>query len=149
MSFIVPALKVLSMNFFLSTPPSPLPSFPRSLHHSPPLQFATIETIVTSVSDEFPKYLRKHKPLFTLVCCVSFFILGFPMITEVWTPPRWRRGVAVNRRREFLSVCVCDRTGCTCCSWWTRLQPPTLWSSLPSSSWWGYLTFTVSQTDAD
>ncbi|GAA6218978.1 sodium- and chloride-dependent glycine transporter 2 isoform X1 [Lates japonicus] len=44
--------------------------------------FATIETIVTSVSDEFPKYLRKHKPLFTLVCCVSFFILGFPMITE-------------------------------------------------------------------
>ncbi|KAK7881583.1 hypothetical protein WMY93_029992 [Mugilogobius chulae] len=44
--------------------------------------FATIETIVTSVSDEFPKYLRKHKPLFTLVCCVAFFILGFPMITE-------------------------------------------------------------------
>ncbi|XP_041918174.1 sodium- and chloride-dependent glycine transporter 2 isoform X1 [Alosa sapidissima] len=44
--------------------------------------FATIETIVTSVSDEFPKYLRKHKPLFTLVCCVCFFFLGFPMITE-------------------------------------------------------------------
>ncbi|KAF3686739.1 Sodium- and chloride-dependent glycine transporter 2 [Channa argus] len=44
--------------------------------------FATIETIVTSVSDEFPKYLRKHKPIFTLVCCVCFFILGFPMITE-------------------------------------------------------------------
>uniref|UniRef100_A0A8C1IBI2 Transporter n=1 Tax=Cyprinus carpio TaxID=7962 RepID=A0A8C1IBI2_CYPCA len=33
--------------------------------------FATIETIVTSVSDEFPKYLRKHKPLFTLVCLKS------------------------------------------------------------------------------
>ncbi|XP_066556629.1 sodium- and chloride-dependent glycine transporter 2 [Amia ocellicauda] len=44
--------------------------------------FATIETIVTSVSDEFPKYLRTHKPLFTLVCCIAFFILGFPMITE-------------------------------------------------------------------
>ncbi|MGH0139755.1 UNVERIFIED_CONTAM: hypothetical protein FKN15_069983 [Acipenser sinensis] len=44
--------------------------------------FATIETIVTSVSDEFPKYLRKHKPIFTLVCCISFFVLGFPMITE-------------------------------------------------------------------
>ncbi|XP_071771487.1 sodium- and chloride-dependent glycine transporter 2 [Centroberyx gerrardi] len=44
--------------------------------------FATIETIVTSVSDEFPKYLRKNKPLFTLVCCACFFILGFPMITE-------------------------------------------------------------------
>lgn len=50
---------------------------------SSPSQFATIETIVTSVSDEYPKYLRKHKPIFTLVCCVSFFILGFPMITEV------------------------------------------------------------------
>ncbi|XP_077568553.1 sodium- and chloride-dependent glycine transporter 2 isoform X4 [Stigmatopora nigra] len=44
--------------------------------------FATIETIVTSVSDEFPKYLRKHKPIFTLVCCFCFFFLGFPMITE-------------------------------------------------------------------
>lgn len=53
----------------------------------PFLQFATIETIVTSVADEFPKYLRKHKPLFTLVCCVSFYILGFPMITEVRNIP--------------------------------------------------------------
>uniref|UniRef100_A0A8D2IXD5 Transporter n=1 Tax=Varanus komodoensis TaxID=61221 RepID=A0A8D2IXD5_VARKO len=44
--------------------------------------FATIETIVTSVSDEFPKYLRTHKPLFTLVCCAAFFIMGFPMITQ-------------------------------------------------------------------
>ncbi|XP_036442721.1 sodium- and chloride-dependent glycine transporter 2 [Colossoma macropomum] len=44
--------------------------------------FATIETIVTSVADEFPKYLRKHKAIFTLVCCVSFYVLGFPMITE-------------------------------------------------------------------
>ncbi|XP_039605172.1 sodium- and chloride-dependent glycine transporter 2 isoform X2 [Polypterus senegalus] len=44
--------------------------------------FATIETIVTSVADEFPKYLRTHKTVFTLVCCISFFILGFPMITE-------------------------------------------------------------------
>ncbi|XP_067301321.1 sodium- and chloride-dependent glycine transporter 2 isoform X1 [Pseudorasbora parva] len=44
--------------------------------------FATIETIVTSVSDEFPNYLRKHKPQFTLICCLAFFVLGFPMITE-------------------------------------------------------------------
>ncbi|NWX89561.1 SC6A5 protein, partial [Nothoprocta pentlandii] len=44
--------------------------------------FATIETIVTSVSDEFPKYLRTHKALFTLGCCISFFIMGFPMITQ-------------------------------------------------------------------
>ncbi|KAI4830184.1 hypothetical protein KUCAC02_001834, partial [Chaenocephalus aceratus] len=44
--------------------------------------FATIETIVTSVSDEFPKYLRKNKPLFTLIFCAIFFVCGFPMITE-------------------------------------------------------------------
>ncbi|XP_063800228.1 sodium- and chloride-dependent glycine transporter 2 [Pseudophryne corroboree] len=44
--------------------------------------FATIETIVTSVSDEFPKYLRTHKAIFTLVCCLAFFIMGFPMITQ-------------------------------------------------------------------
>ncbi|KAF3832988.1 hypothetical protein F7725_026653, partial [Dissostichus mawsoni] len=46
------------------------------------LSFATIETIVTSVSDEFPKYLRKNKPLFTLIFCAIFFVCGFPMITE-------------------------------------------------------------------
>lgn len=46
-------------------------------------QFATIETIVTSISDEFPKYLRTHKPVFTLGCCICFFIMGFPMITQV------------------------------------------------------------------
>uniref|UniRef100_H0W6Y1 Transporter n=1 Tax=Cavia porcellus TaxID=10141 RepID=H0W6Y1_CAVPO len=45
--------------------------------------FATIETIVTSISDEFPKYLRTHKPVFTLGCCICFFIMGFPMITQV------------------------------------------------------------------
>ncbi|XP_044126399.1 sodium- and chloride-dependent glycine transporter 2 [Bufo gargarizans] len=44
--------------------------------------FATIETIVTSVTDEFPKYLRTHKAIFTLICCISFFIMGFPMITQ-------------------------------------------------------------------
>ena len=53
------------------------------------LQFATIETIVTSISDEFPKYLRTHKPVFTLGCCVCFFIMGFPMITQVRALRAW------------------------------------------------------------
>eukprot|EP00062_Callorhinchus_milii_P003799 gi/632941470/ref/XP_007885882.1/ PREDICTED: sodium- and chloride-dependent glycine transporter 2 [Callorhinchus milii] len=44
--------------------------------------FATIETIVTSVVDEFPGYLRAKKPLFTLGCCVFFFFLGIPMVTR-------------------------------------------------------------------
>lgn len=53
-------------------------------------QFATIETIVTSISDEFPKYLRTHKPVFTLGCCICFFIMGFPMITQVsWDEGGW------------------------------------------------------------
>lgn len=92
--FIIHVIKQQKIDFFLPySLYSPFFShFPPFLHliflspsflPLPLLQFATIETIVTSVSDEFPKYLRKHKPLFTLVCCVSFFILGFPMITEV------------------------------------------------------------------
>ncbi|GCC25443.1 sodium- and chloride-dependent glycine transporter 2 isoform X1 [Chiloscyllium punctatum] len=44
--------------------------------------FATLETIVTSVVDEFPGYLRPKKPLFTLVCCVVFFFMGIPMVTQ-------------------------------------------------------------------
>lgn len=135
-------------------------------------QFATIETIVTSVSDEFPKYLRKHKPLFTLACCISFFILGFPMITEVWRkltstfswiflkqshphPQVWnehvRGGKAWWKSGECAAyscnACVLNRTGCTCCSWWTRLQPLTRWSLLPFLSWLEFHTFMVSQTD--
>lgn len=76
--------------YFLKETLSPIP-FP---------QFATIETIVTSVSDEFPKYLRKHKALFTLACCISFFILGFPMITEVWR----KHTSAFSLREIFLQL---------------------------------------------
>uniref|UniRef100_A0A8C7XNC2 Transporter n=1 Tax=Oryzias sinensis TaxID=183150 RepID=A0A8C7XNC2_9TELE len=52
--------------------------------------FATIETIVTSVSDEFPKYLRKHKPVFTLICgeglyCVVLLQNGMYMLQLVDT----------------------------------------------------------------
>lgn len=138
-------------------------------------QFATIETIVTSVSDEFPKYLRKHKALFTLACCISFFILGFPMITEVWRkhtstfssreivlqlsedmkkkisslPSGEKRGRTVeNVNLGLICVCVLNRMGCTCCNWWTRLPPPTRWSLLPFSSWWESHTFMVSQSDS-
>ncbi|RXM31740.1 Sodium- and chloride-dependent glycine transporter 2 [Acipenser ruthenus] len=71
--------------------------------------FATIETIVTSVSDEFPKYLRKHKPIFTLVCCISFFVLGFPMITErlklVCSPqPDWGPFLMKHRGERYKNM---------------------------------------------
>uniref|UniRef100_UPI00358FC89F sodium- and chloride-dependent glycine transporter 2 n=1 Tax=Myxine glutinosa TaxID=7769 RepID=UPI00358FC89F len=44
--------------------------------------FATLETIITSVSDEFPHLLRPKKPLVTLVACAFMFLLGFPMVME-------------------------------------------------------------------
>lgn len=62
-------------------------------------QFATIETIVTSVADEFPKYLRTHKPLFTLGCCICFFIMGFPMITQVKT---------LSSEHKYVEMCMCN-----------------------------------------
>uniref|UniRef100_A0A8C4PZ60 Transporter n=1 Tax=Eptatretus burgeri TaxID=7764 RepID=A0A8C4PZ60_EPTBU len=44
--------------------------------------FATLETIITSVSDEFPHLLRPKKPLVTLVACAIMFLLGLPMVME-------------------------------------------------------------------
>lgn len=83
------------------------------------LQFATIETIVTSVSDEFPKYLRTHKALFTLGCCVAFFIMGFPMITQVMAehpclppvPLCWLLSSCTSCRRfSWILLCVTLKT---------------------------------------
>lgn len=68
-----------------------------------PFQFATIETIVTSISDEFPKYLRTHKPVFTLGCCICFFIMGFPMITQVSCPVG--TGLGVGQVGGLMAVC--------------------------------------------
>eukprot|EP00794_Sanderia_malayensis_P018934 gene18934-20839_t len=45
-------------------------------------QFAMFEAVITGLTDEYPKHLRKHKALFTgLVCCICF-ILGLPMVTQ-------------------------------------------------------------------
>lgn len=58
-------------------------------------------------------------------------------------------GAEENVKRRLISgiFCVLNRTGCTCCSWWTRLQPLTRWSLLPFLSWWEFHTFMVSQSD--
>jgi solute carrier family 6 amino acid transporter-like protein 5/7/9/14 len=45
-------------------------------------EFATLETIITSIVDSFPK-LRKRKSLVVLVLCVSSFLLGLPYCTRV------------------------------------------------------------------
>lgn len=66
---------------------------------------------MTSVSDEFPKYLRKHKALFTLACCISFFILGFPMITEVWAKNTHLMSVRNDSRGSHLSGSIFQQDG--------------------------------------
>ncbi|XP_071086745.1 sodium- and chloride-dependent glycine transporter 2-like [Haliotis cracherodii] len=45
-------------------------------------QFVMMETVISGISDVFPKYLRKHKALFTLFCCLIGFLLGLPQVTK-------------------------------------------------------------------
>ena len=47
------------------------------------LQFAFIEVVLSSLTDEYPKYLRKHKELATLVMCAIAFLLGIPTTLQV------------------------------------------------------------------
>nr|CAB3266320.1 sodium- and chloride-dependent glycine transporter 2 [Phallusia mammillata] len=44
--------------------------------------FATLETIVTSLTDAFPAQLRHRKSLLTLCVCFVLFLLGIPMVTQ-------------------------------------------------------------------
>lgn len=45
-------------------------------------QFAMMETVISAISDIFPRYLRKHKTPFTLVVCIIGFLLGIPLCTQ-------------------------------------------------------------------
>ncbi|XP_059149600.1 LOW QUALITY PROTEIN: sodium-dependent proline transporter-like [Physella acuta] len=45
-------------------------------------QFGMYETVISGISDVFPKYLRKHKTTFTLVMCLIGFLLGIPQCTH-------------------------------------------------------------------
>lgn len=45
-------------------------------------QFAMMETVISSIIDEFPTYLRKRKQWVTISCCIICFILGIPMVTS-------------------------------------------------------------------
>lgn len=49
------------------------------------LQFAMVECVVTGLSDEYPKYLRRYKPFFLIGACVFMFLLAIPMCAEVCT----------------------------------------------------------------
>ncbi|XP_078602717.1 sodium- and chloride-dependent glycine transporter 1-like isoform X1 [Branchiostoma floridae x Branchiostoma japonicum] len=45
-------------------------------------QFAIIQTIVTSIIDEFPERLMSKRMLVTGLVCLVFFLLGLPCITQ-------------------------------------------------------------------
>lgn len=45
-------------------------------------QFAMVECVVTGLSDEYPKYLRRYKPFFLIGVCVLMFLLALPMCSQ-------------------------------------------------------------------
>ncbi|XP_069115318.1 sodium-dependent proline transporter-like isoform X1 [Argopecten irradians] len=45
-------------------------------------QFVMMETVLSGISDVFPKQLRKRKVLFTFVGCMIGFLLGIPQTTK-------------------------------------------------------------------
>ncbi|XP_060037079.1 sodium-dependent proline transporter isoform X5 [Erinaceus europaeus] len=45
-------------------------------------QFAFLETIVTSVTDEFPYYLRPKKAVFSGLICVAMYLMGLVLTTD-------------------------------------------------------------------
>lgn len=46
-------------------------------------QFTTVETLVSGLVDQFPKYLRHRKFAFTAFVCLVEFTLGLPLVTQV------------------------------------------------------------------
>ena len=45
-------------------------------------QFCTVEAFVTGIVDEYARYLRPRRKLFTLIVCSASFALGIPLIME-------------------------------------------------------------------
>jgi len=45
-------------------------------------QFAFIEVVLSSLTDEYPRYLRRYKELATLVMCAIAFLLGIPTVLQ-------------------------------------------------------------------
>lgn len=45
-------------------------------------QFCTVEAFVTGIVDEYARYLRPRRKLFTLFVCLASFALGIPCIME-------------------------------------------------------------------
>uniref|UniRef100_A0A8C5Z768 Uncharacterized protein n=1 Tax=Marmota marmota marmota TaxID=9994 RepID=A0A8C5Z768_MARMA len=47
-------------------------------------QFASIETITTTIQDLFPKVMKKMRIPITLGCCLVLFLLGLTCVTQVY-----------------------------------------------------------------
>ena len=45
-------------------------------------QFCTVEAFVTGIVDEYARYLRPRRKLFTLIVCLVSFALGIPLVME-------------------------------------------------------------------
>lgn len=58
-------------------------------------QFAMFEAVITGLTDEYPKLLRRYKPHFTGFVCFICFLLGLPMVTQV------NNKCFINRRIHF------------------------------------------------
>lgn len=54
---------------------------------SPVPQFETIQTITTAFLDKFPALVNRRKKAVLLgALCTSFYLLGLPLVTQVWHP---------------------------------------------------------------
>ncbi|XP_067660398.1 sodium- and chloride-dependent glycine transporter 1-like [Haliotis asinina] len=45
-------------------------------------QFVMMETLISGISDIFPRFLRTHKAPFAAFCCFLGFLLGLPQVTK-------------------------------------------------------------------
>lgn len=45
-------------------------------------QFGQLETCTSGFVDEFPKYLKRHRTLFTAIVCALQFLVGIPLVTQ-------------------------------------------------------------------
>ncbi|CAH8464921.1 unnamed protein product [Dicrocoelium dendriticum] len=46
-------------------------------------QFATMESVVSGLTDQFPKTLGRHRALFTFIVCLVEYVLSFILVTRV------------------------------------------------------------------
>ncbi|XP_067663048.1 sodium- and chloride-dependent glycine transporter 2-like [Haliotis asinina] len=83
-------------------------------------QFAMVETLISGISDIFPRFLRKNKITFTAICCLIGFLLGLPQVTKggiyMLTLMDWYCG-SYNLMLVALAEIICLMYVYACVSW--------------------------------